>query len=67
VTSIWPFARKYWVLAIGEAYDWALVGDPNHKSLWVLSRTNTVTPELLEEIERRAVAEGFDIAKLVGN
>jgi apolipoprotein D and lipocalin family protein len=67
VTSIWPFARKYWVLAVGEAYDWALVGDPNHKSLWVLSRTSTVTPELLDEIEKRAVAQGFDMAKLVIN
>jgi apolipoprotein D and lipocalin family protein len=67
VTYIWPFAKKYWVLAVGDAYDWALVGDPNHKSLWILSRTSTVTPELLDKIEKKAVAEGFDMAKLVVN
>jgi apolipoprotein D and lipocalin family protein len=67
VTYTWPFARKYWVLAVGEGYDWALVSDPNHKSLWVLSRTSTMTPELLDEIEKMAVAQGFDMAKLVIN
>ncbi|MCU1248067.1 MAG: Lipocalin family protein [Edaphobacter sp.] len=67
ITYTRPFAKKYWVLAVGGAYDWALVGDPNHKSLWVLSRTSKVSSELLYEIEKRAAAQGFDMAKLVIN
>lgn len=62
---LWPFYAKYWVLAVGPAYEWALVGSPNHKTLWVLSRTAVMKPEVLAEVEAKAGAEGFDPAKLV--
>ncbi len=58
------FSKKYWVLALGPTYDWALVGTPNHKSLWVLSRTAVLAPEVLTEIEAKATAEGYPTAKL---
>jgi apolipoprotein D and lipocalin family protein len=58
------FSKKYWVLAIGQDYEWVLVGSPNHKSLWVLSRTTTLKPEVLAEIEAKAVEEGFQASKL---
>lgn len=67
VSYLWPlwlFSTKYWVLALGPDYAWALVGSPNHKSLWVLSRTTSMRPEVLAEIEAKATAEGFDTAKL---
>jgi apolipoprotein D and lipocalin family protein len=59
------FSKKYWVLATGPAYEWSLVGSPNHKCLWVLSRTTTLQPEALAEIKAKAAAEGFDPSKLV--
>ncbi len=65
VRYIWPFYKKFWVLDVGPEYEWALVGSPNHKSLWVLSRTPVMTPEVLREVEARAAAEGFPMAKVV--
>lgn len=65
VTSIWPFSTPFWVLAVGPQYEWALLGNPNHKLLWVLSRTPTMTPEVLAEAEAKASAEGYDRGKLV--
>ena len=59
------FSTKYWVLATGPADDWALVGSPNHKTLWVLSRTASLSPETLSAIEAKASGEGFDTAKLI--
>ena len=67
LARIWPFSNKYWVFAVGPAYEWALVGDPNHKSLWILSRTMVLTPEVVAEIENKVAAEGFDSTKLVFN
>jgi apolipoprotein D and lipocalin family protein len=64
VTYIWPFSVKYWVMAVGPEYEWALVGNPNHKNLWVISKTPTMKPEVMEEIKSKAAAEGFDPAKL---
>ena len=62
---IWPFSRKYWVLDLASDDTWALVGTPNHKSLWLLSRTSTLRPEVLADMEAKATAQGFNIAKLI--
>ena len=62
---IWPFTQKYWVLELAPDYTWALVGTPNHKSLWILSRAVPLAPEALSEIESKATAQGFNTAKLV--
>lgn len=61
----WPFSSKYWVMATGPKYEWALVGNPNHKTLWLLSKTQQVSPELLGEMKSRAASDGFDVGKLV--
>jgi apolipoprotein D and lipocalin family protein len=65
VSYLWPFSSKYWVLALGPKYEWALVGNPNHKELWLLSRTKTMMPEVLAEVEAKAAAEGFPVGKMV--
>ncbi len=62
---LYPFTSPYWVLATGPAYDWALIGTPKRKSLWILSRTPTLDPEILAQIKASAVAQGFDLAKLI--
>ena len=56
---------NYWVLALGADYEWALIGSPNHKSLWVLSKAAELSPDLLATIEAKAAAQGFDPTKLV--
>ena len=59
------FSSPYWVLDADPEYRWALVGTPNHKRLWVLSKAATIPPELLTVIETKAAAQGFDTGKLV--
>lgn len=65
VTHLWPFHKKFWVLATGPAYEWALVGSPNHKTLWLLSRSAEMSPAVLAQIEASASAARFDTAKLI--
>lgn len=65
VTHLWPFRKKYWVVATGHQYEWALLGTPNRKTLWVLSRTAQMRPAELSQIEANAAAAGFDTAKLI--
>ncbi len=60
VTFFWPFSGDYWILGLGPEYEYAVVGTPSRKYLWILSRT----PELPEKAYREAVAiareQGFD-------
>jgi len=62
---IWPFTIKYWFLDLAPDASWALVGNPNHKSLWILSRASTLNPETLVQIQSLATVQGFNTAKLI--
>ncbi len=56
---------KLWVMATGPDFEWALVGSPNHKLLWVLSRKAKMDAAVLQQVEAVAEAQGFKTGKLV--
>ena len=59
------FASDYLVFGLDdEHYSWALVGDPDRSSLWFLSRTAEITPELLEKMKGIALDQGYDLSAL---
>lgn len=64
VSFFWPFKGDYWVLGLDPQYRWAVVGNPNRKYLWVLSRTPQLPPALLEAALASARVQGFDLAQL---
>jgi len=55
----------YWILDLGKDYDYALVGSPDRKSLWVLSRTPQLDGEKYESMMKIAKQEGFIPDKLI--
>jgi apolipoprotein D and lipocalin family protein len=59
------FGGKYWILEIGENYEYAVIGEPKRNFLWILSRTKRLPPEtynmLLDRIEN---VHHFDLGKL---
>ena len=61
-----PFVwADYWVIELDPQYQWAVVGEPRLKYLWVLSRDKTLPRETLDAIVQRAKAKGFDTSRLV--
>lgn len=64
VQFFWPFRGKYWIIDLADDYSYAVVGHPNRKDLWILSRTPTPNPDLYKEILARTAAKGFDLDKL---
>lgn len=59
------FSHKLWVIALDPTYQWAVVGTPNHKQLWVYARTVTLDAGVMAGLQSKAAAQGFDVAKLV--
>jgi apolipoprotein D and lipocalin family protein len=55
----------YWVIALDPGYPWAVVGDPDHKYLWILSREPSMDAELFARLKAKAEAMGYDLAPLV--
>lgn len=65
VAFVWPFYGKYWVLDVGEKYEYAVVGEPGRDYLWILSRTPAMPDAVYEKILNRLPARGYDPEKLV--
>jgi apolipoprotein D and lipocalin family protein len=64
VSFFWPFKSDYWVIGLDPDYRWAVVGNPNRKYLWLLSRTPQLPKPLLDAALASASAQGFDLSQL---
>ncbi|MCX2860243.1 lipocalin family protein [Paucibacter sp. PLA-PC-4] len=60
VTFFWPFYGDYWVLDLDENYRQVLVGTPNRKYAWVLSREPQMDEAQLQRLLDKAASLGFD-------
>ncbi len=65
VSFFWPFSGAYWVIELGENYEYSVVGHPSRDYLWVLSRTPQMDEGLYQEILERQAAKGYDISRVV--
>jgi apolipoprotein D and lipocalin family protein len=64
VSFFWPFKGDYWVIELGDDYEYAVVSAPSMKYLWILSRTPQMDEQRYREIVGRLKDRGFDVAKL---
>lgn len=55
----------YWIIGLAPDYSWAVVGSPDRKYLWVLSRTRRLDDAAYEKALDAARANGFDESRLV--
>lgn len=66
VTFFWPFYGDYWIIDLGKDYEYAVVGHPSRKYLWILSRTPQMDEVLYGQIlERLKNEKGYDTTKLI--
>jgi apolipoprotein D and lipocalin family protein len=65
VTFFWPFSADYWIIDLGKDYDYAVVGTPSRKYLWILSRTPRMDDKLFSQLAESAKSKGFDVNKLI--
>ena len=66
VTFFWPFYGDYWIIDLGENYEYAVVGHPGRNYLWILSRTPSMDDALYNQIlERLQKEKAYDTSKLI--
>jgi len=65
VTFFWPFSGDYWIIDLGENYEYAVVGHPDRKYLWILSRTPEMPEELYGKISEGLKAQEYDPTRLL--
>ena len=64
VTFFWPFYGDYWIINLGENYDYAVIGHPGRKYLWILSRTPSMDDALYSRLLETLAARGYDASLL---
>jgi apolipoprotein D and lipocalin family protein len=60
-----PFVAPYWVLWLDTNYRAVLLGTPNRKYLWLLSRTPKLEPELENAALEQAKRQGYTLEDLI--
>jgi apolipoprotein D and lipocalin family protein len=59
------FWGDYWVLELAPDYSHAIVGTPNFRYGWILSRTPSLPAEVRSDLNERLRAAGYDPAAFV--
>jgi len=65
VEFFWPFRGDYWIIGLGDDYEYAVVGHPRRKYLWILGRTPEMAPATYERVLEGILRQGYDPSKLL--
>jgi apolipoprotein D and lipocalin family protein len=65
VSFFWPFSGDYWIIDLGKNYEYAVVGHPKRKYLWILSRAKVMEGRVYAAILSRLKDKQYDASKLI--
>ena len=65
VSFFWPFSGDYWIIDLGKNYEYAVIGHPKRKYLWILSRTKEMDEGIYEGILSLLRDKQYDTSKLI--
>jgi apolipoprotein D and lipocalin family protein len=60
-----PFWGDYWIIDLGDDYEYAVVGHPSRDYLWILCRSPTMDDEVYAGILERLAVQGYETHRLV--
>jgi apolipoprotein D and lipocalin family protein len=71
VSFFWPLRSDYWIIGLGNEYQYSIVASPNRKYLWILSRTAAMNEDLyasiIKDVERQGFATNNILKEISGN
>lgn len=62
---IWPIKVDYWLVDLAADYSWAVVGHPDYRFLFIMSRKPSMDKKVYDEIVSRCKSMGYPVEKLV--
>lgn len=64
VQFFWPLKFPYLILDVDSDYSSTMVGVPNRKYLWIMSRKTTMDAASYERLVAKAKVQGFEVGRL---
>jgi apolipoprotein D and lipocalin family protein len=65
VNLVWPLSGNHWIIDLDPNYEYAVVGEPSRRFLWILSRTPSLPPPTYQEIIARLPLKGYVPSRLI--
>jgi apolipoprotein D and lipocalin family protein len=65
VQFFWPFSGDYWIMYLDQDYKYVLVGDPDHKYLWILAREKKMDEKTYQMLLQYAINNGYDVKPII--
>ena len=65
VQFFWPFSGDYWIMYLDQDYRFVLVGDPDHKYLWILCREKSLDEATYRMLLQKAIDNGYDVTPVI--
>lgn len=62
---VWPFKVDYWVIDLPKDYSYVIVGHPERKFLFIMSRKPSMDKKLYEGLVNKCKAMGYPVDKLI--
>ena len=61
---IWPIKVDYWIIDLAEDYSYVVVGHPDHKFLFIMSRSKQLPKKTYDELVAKCKTKGYEVSKL---
>ncbi|RYD73430.1 MAG: hypothetical protein EOP55_17060 [Sphingobacteriales bacterium] len=61
---VWPIKVDYWIIELADDYSYVVVGHPDRKFLFIMSRNQTMPKKTHDEIVARCREKGYEVSKL---
>lgn len=55
----------YWVIEVDADYQWAVIGSPERKHLWILSRRPAMDRALFQTLKEHSRQRGYEVDQLI--
>ena len=65
VSFFWPFYGDYWIVMLGNNYEYAVIGEPSREYFWILSRTKVLDKNIQENILSKLPSLGYEESKII--
>ena len=61
IQPFWPLRFPYYIIDLDENYSYTVIGYPNRKLLWIMSREKTISNENFKLINQNLLNQGYDL------
>ncbi|MDD2965211.1 MAG: lipocalin family protein [Bacteroidales bacterium] len=67
VQFFWPIKAPYWIVALDNNYQWAVVSGPSRRYLWILAREQQPADSTIRRVLDWMEQNSFPVDKLIFN